>query len=177
MGLLAVITALFACKDKPRSKSESQVARASAAASLAAPTAKPPRTTDSDLAKLLDATMRDPAAHSTSKDDTGTKTVTFQLKPIEGVALAYFVGLRGQKQAWRFGLEGIRCDRLDELGFELVELKKGDGRRLSASWYRIKGGLLEGILVKTYPGDEPGICTFLPGTPPYWEHQGEKPGE
>jgi hypothetical protein len=134
-----------------------------------------PRRGPGELATLLDTIVRDPSKHSTGKDDSGVKTVTYSLKPIEGVGLAYFVGVRGEKKSWRFGIEGVRCDRLAELGVELAVLKRGDGRRLSASWFRIKGGPLEGLLVKTYPGDDPGLCTFMPGTPPYWEHQGEKP--
>ncbi len=127
-----------------------------------------------DLARQLDAIMRKPADFATSVDKTGTKMVTYSLKPLDGVELAVFVGVRGQQKAWRFGLEGIRCDRIDELGIEVVELQRGDGRPLSPSWYRIKGGPLEGDLVKVFPGERAGFCNVMPGTPPYWEHQGEK---
>jgi hypothetical protein len=134
-----------------------------------------PRRGPGELAALLDRIAREPGKHSTGKDDTGTKTVTYNLKPMEGVGLAYFVGARGQAKVWRFGLEGMRCDRIAELGVEVVTLQQGDGRPLSASWYRIKGGPLEGLLVKVFLGEGPGLCNVMPGTPPYWKHQGEHP--
>ncbi len=179
MGLLAVIGALLACKT---SEQRTQERLAAAAASVGHPEpsadvalAKPPRTQVPALAEQLNAIRRQPADFSTGKDDSGEKTVTFNLRPIEGVGTAYFVGYRGDAKAWRFGLEGAKCELLDELGLELAELVRGDGRPMSPSWYRIKGGPLEGSLVKVFPGDEPGRCNIMPGQQEYWQRQGDTP--
>lgn len=170
VGAVALLGFCSSLMREPKASAPATIAQVGAV--VEAP--KPVRTSVPDLAKQLDAIMRDPTAFASGKDDTGQKTVTYNLKPLDGIGLAYFAGVRGQKKAWRFGLEGMRCDRIDELGIEVVELQRGDGRPLSASWYRIKGGPLEGILVKVFPGESAGLCNVMPGTPPYWEHQGEK---
>ncbi len=122
----------------------------------------------------LDKIRSDPKGYAIS-EDKGAKQTTYTLKPLDGVGHANFVGFRGDSQAWRFSLEGIRCERIDDLGLRVTELERGDGRPLSASWYSVEGGPLDGLWVKSYPGSEAGLCDVMPGTPPYWARQHDKP--
>jgi hypothetical protein len=85
------------------------------------------------------------------------------------------VAHKSDATSWRFGLESIRCDRLGELGLDLSEVSRGDGRPLSASWYRVKGGPLNMALVKVFPGEGPGLCNVMPGSAAYWAERGESP--
>jgi hypothetical protein len=176
---LLVVCALLACKSSEQ-RTQERLAAVSAGAGEHRPgvpvaVASPPRTQVPALAEQLDAIRRKPADFATGKDDTGSKTVTFNLRPIQGVGLAHFVGYRGNAKAWRFGLEGAKCELLNELGLEVAELVRGDGRPLSPSWYRVKGGPLEQSLVKVFPGDGPGLCNIMPGREEYWEQQGDTP--
>lgn len=168
MGLFAVVAALFACK-----KSESKPAPVSLQQPSAAP-AKLPKTAVPELAAQLGAIMRKPADFATSKDSSGEKTVTFQLRDLPGVGLASFVGYRNDAKAWRFGLEGARCELVDDLGIEVVLLERGAGGPLAAAWYAVKGGPLEHVLAKVFTRSD-GLCDVLPGSAEYWQQQGEKP--
>jgi hypothetical protein len=175
LGPIVVLAVLLACK---RHDERAPAAVVSAQQTV---TARPlfsgaRRESVPVLATQLDGIMRAPADFASGKDDTGDKTVTYNLKPLDGVGLAYFVGVRGQPKAWRFGLESMRCHRIGELGLELVELQRGDGRPLSASWYRVEGGPLSKLLVKVFPGAAADLCNVMPGTPTYWELEGERPG-
>jgi hypothetical protein len=136
---------------------------------------KLPRADVPELAAKLGAILLKPADYATGKDDSGRKTVTFSLRELPGIGLAEFIGYRGKPEAWRFELDSMRCTDVAELGLEVVEVSRGDGRPLSAGWYRVRGGPLDGARVKVYPARGQGLCNVLPGTQDYWKLAGETP--
>jgi hypothetical protein len=179
MGLLTAVGALLACKTSEH-RTQERIAAAETGATRPQPgpsvdIASPPAGGISPLAEQLNAIRRKPADFATGKEDYGGATITFRLKPIEGIESAVFVGYRGDPKAWRFGLEGIHCERVRELGIEVVELVHGDGRPLSASWFLIKGGPLENAWVKVFPGESALLCNVMPGRQEYWQREHDTP--
>ena len=161
-AVLLLLGALVACKGSDERARKPQAAPSASGS-------KPTRGGVSTLATSLAQMLRQPADYTTSKDNSDTKTITFFLRPIAGIELTSLVRVRDEPEAWRFGLEGMPCARVDELGLEVSQLSRG--------WYRVQGGPLDQTLVKVSPGKGEGICNIMPGTAQYWEHQGEKPGD
>lgn len=159
-----VVCALLACK-KREAQSEQPVAVASAPPKM-------PKTAVPDLAGRLGAIMRKPIDFSEGVDKTGQKTISFRLKPLPGIEYAEFVGYRGEEKAWKFDLEITECETIDELGVEAAQISKPNGA-LGFTWFRIKGGPLEGALAERNFSSVGAVqCSIRVATPPYWEHEG-----
>jgi hypothetical protein len=176
MGLLAAIAALLGCKnsDQPPAPSLPPDPASQLPAATAAPSAQPKRRVElPELAARLGKIMADPAKHATNKD-VGNETVTFYLKPFAGFVMPMFIGYRKNKKAWRFQLEYMRCDEIDQLGLEVTLLEREEapiGGGYFNAWYEVDGGPLSGCWVKVHSKsvDEPHECVVMPGTPPFWE--------
>jgi len=162
----------------PKQPDKSEVPATGAAASPMPP--KPRRTELPDLAKHLGAIIAAPAQYATNKD-VDKETVTYDLKPFAGFSTAMFIGYRNNQKAWRFQLEFMPCDDIDQLGLEVTELERAEapiGHGYFNAWYEVTGGPLSGCWVKVHSKsiDEPNTCVVMPGTPPFWQtRRGDMP--
>lgn len=126
----------------------------------------------STFANLLGQVMRDPDAFDATPDLSGEKTTTWTFST-QNAKHAVFVRFKRNPDAWRFGLEGMRCEALELLGLSVQEISRsrGLGGR-SQAWYLVKGGPLDGCYAKVFT--DGAECMVLPGTQDYWRAQGER---
>lgn len=173
VGAVALLGFCSSLVRDPKPKQEpKQVAVATPEATATHTQPKPRRADLPNLAKQLGDIVAGPAQYTSSKD-VSEQTVTYYLKPFAGFVMPMFIAHRNEPKVWRFGLEYMRCDEIDQLGLEVTELERIEapiGRGYFNAWYEIDGGPLSGCWVKVHSKsvDEPHICAVMPGTPTFW---------
>ncbi len=174
VGAVALLGFCSSLMRAPMPKQATKPAVAVAAANVATSIQPKPRRTElPELAKRLGEIIAAPAQYATNKD-VSKETTTYYLKPFAGFVMPMFIAYRKEPKVWRFGLEYMRCDEIDQLGLEVAELERAEapiGHGYFNAWYEVDGGPLSGCWVKVHSKsvDEPHICTVMPGTPTFWK--------